>query len=296
MENLPFGRPGRFFRGNLHGHSTFSDGRLSPEAFASGYREAGYDFIALSDHYLEAYGFPITDTRDLRTEDFTTLIAAELHVPETRLGEPWHILAVGLPLDFSPPKNEETAPEIAARAAAEGAFIGIVHPSWYGLTIEDAKTIRCAHGIEIYNHSSEVEVGRGTDLAFFDNLLNEGWRLSGFATDDSHVMTHDCYGGWVQVLASSLDPDEILQSLKQGLYYSSQGPEIYDVRVESNHVTIDCSPASSISAVGYGARSVSKIGTNLTSCRLPLTRFRDGYFRITIIDEHQRKAWTNPIW
>jgi len=77
MIDLPFDRPGRFLRGNLHTHSTASDGRLSPEEVCEHYRLAGYDFLALTDHFLERYGFPITDTRRYRTDAFTTLLGAE---------------------------------------------------------------------------------------------------------------------------------------------------------------------------------------------------------------------------
>ena len=62
------------FRGNLHCHSNRSDGTVAPEEVARAYREAGYDFILLSDHFEAEYGWRITDTRDLRTPDFTTLL------------------------------------------------------------------------------------------------------------------------------------------------------------------------------------------------------------------------------
>ena len=42
---------GRFYRGNLHCHSNLSDGRWSPEDVIGAYRDAGYDFICLSDHF-----------------------------------------------------------------------------------------------------------------------------------------------------------------------------------------------------------------------------------------------------
>ena len=69
---------GRFFRGNLHCHSDRSDGLLRPEDIVGAYREAGYDFICLSDHFEADYGWQITDTRHLRDEDFTTILGAEL--------------------------------------------------------------------------------------------------------------------------------------------------------------------------------------------------------------------------
>src|SRR5580658_9209288 len=99
----PFSTPGRFWRGNLHTHSTLSDGGLAPEAVIAAYRRVGYDFLQLSEHFVENFGWPIADTRALRANDFTTLIGAELHAMGTSVGELWHILAVGLPFDFTPP-------------------------------------------------------------------------------------------------------------------------------------------------------------------------------------------------
>jgi hypothetical protein len=298
MLNNPFALPGQFYRGNLHTHSTNSDGRHPPEDVIAFYRNAGYDFLALTDHFMEQYGWKVSDTRPLRDDGFTTLLAAELHAPRTKVGELWHIKAVGLPLDFAPPVNGETGPELAARAAETGAFIGLVHPSWYGLTTEDARQIPFAHAIEIYNHGSAVEVDRGSDWPFCDLLLNDGWRLSGYASDDAHHLTHDCLGGWVHVRAPSLEPELLLESLKQGRYYSSQGPEIADIAVDDgqDEVRITCSPAATIAITGRGSRSQSLRGAALEEAVFPLRRFKGAYFRVTVIDDRDRKAWSNPIW
>jgi predicted metal-dependent phosphoesterase TrpH len=121
MDNLPFAKPGRWHRGNLHTHSTASDGRTTPAEVCAFYRARGYDFISLTDHFLENYQFPITDTTPYRGAGFTTILGAELHAPATSLGDPWHILAVGLPADFAPTGSEETGPQLAARAKAAGA-------------------------------------------------------------------------------------------------------------------------------------------------------------------------------
>ena len=42
--------PYRWLRGNHHGHSTVSDGHLSPEENVRLYEEAGYDYLAFSEH------------------------------------------------------------------------------------------------------------------------------------------------------------------------------------------------------------------------------------------------------
>jgi len=40
----------RWYKGNLHTHSYWSDGDQFPEVVVQGYRDRGYDFVALSDH------------------------------------------------------------------------------------------------------------------------------------------------------------------------------------------------------------------------------------------------------
>jgi len=70
-----FEAPGRFWRGNLHGHSTGSDGALAPLEVCARYRAAGYDFVAVSDHFMARFDYPVTDTRGARQDGFTTLLA-----------------------------------------------------------------------------------------------------------------------------------------------------------------------------------------------------------------------------
>src|SRR5688572_17959422 len=48
--------PLRWFKGNLHTHTLWSDGDDFPEMAADWYRERGYHFLALSDHNILSYG------------------------------------------------------------------------------------------------------------------------------------------------------------------------------------------------------------------------------------------------
>ena len=172
MSIPPFSTPGRFWRGNLHTHSTLSDGALAPEQVIEAYKDAGYDFLQLSDHFLERFGWPIADTRRWRSNSFTTLIGAELHAMGTSVGELWHVLAAGLPLDFAPTPDSESGPELSARARAAGAFVAIAHPAWSQLTIEDGRSLGAAHAVEVYNHTSQVETDRGDGFYLLDQLSN----------------------------------------------------------------------------------------------------------------------------
>ena len=53
-----------WLKGNLHSHTTCSDGRLSPQQRADAYAAHGYDFLAITDH-----AFPLKiDARWVRFE------------------------------------------------------------------------------------------------------------------------------------------------------------------------------------------------------------------------------------
>ena len=305
MELSAFTSPGRFWRGNLHTHSTRSDGVLDPDEVCRRYRAEGYDFIALTDHFLGQYRFPVTDTLPYRDESFTTILGAELHSGAQENGELWHILAVGLPADFAPPDSpsflpvdgQETGPEIAARARDAGAFVAIAHPQWSGLTLADARSIEAAHAVEIYNHGCATGCDRPDGLHTLDLLLTEGRRLTLCATDDAHFSEPDHFGGWVMVKAQQNDPDQLLTALKAGDFYSSQGPELHSVRIEDNHINVECSAASALIVAGQGSAAQATHGTSMTSARLRLDRFANSpWLRVTVIDRAGHRAWTNPIW
>ena len=297
MTSNPFARPGRFFKGNLHTHSTTSDGQLPAEEVCRRYRERGYDFLCLSDHFLPAYDYPVTDTRPFRTDAFTTLLGAEVHVPSTDLGEKWHLLANGLPLDFEPTREGETAPEIAARCAAAGAFVSIVHPAWYSLSVGDARSIEAAHAVEVYNHTSQVKTDRGDGTVMLDSLLSLGHRLNALACDDAHFEADDAFGAWVMVKAEERDPDALLAALKAGHYYSSTGADLHGIHFDGDDLVVECSPAVGVFLQGKGSRATQVLGRDLTSVRLPAHKLgKHSFMRVTVVDAQGRRAWSNPIW
>lgn len=300
----PFSLKGRFWRGNLHTHSNLSDGALPLDRTVEAYKDAGYDFVQMSEHFIDRYRWPLADTRQFRSNSFTTLLGAELHAMATSVGELWHIVAAGLPIDFEPPAPEETGPQLAARAAAAGAFIGIAHPAWSQLSIEDGHALEAAHAVEVYNHGCFVEVDRGDGWYLLDQLLRQGKRLTAFATDDAHFKSDDAFGGWVHVKAEALDPDALLAALKAGDYYSSQGPQIYELAIDGDELWIACSPVDAIAVVGHNSRSAGRHGRSISEARIDLAGLgkswtevkQSPWIRVVLIDRAGRRAWTNPIW
>ncbi len=305
MQDPAFSAPGRFWRGNLHTHSNRSDGVLTPEDVCRRYKAEGYDFIALTDHFIGAFDYPIVDTTAYRDAEFTTILGAELHSGAMENGELWHILAVGLPEDFAPPNcpgffplpNQETGPEIARRAREAGAFVAVAHPEWGGLSLADARSLEAAHAVEVYNHGCQVGADRAEGFWHLDRLLEEGRRLTLCATDDAHFTEPDHFGGWTMVKAEDNTPDALLEALKAGHMYASTGPEIKDIVWSKKSVTVECSAATSIIVQGAGSAAVAKHGSSMTRVDIPLGRVTSSpWRRVTIIDAAGRRAWSNPVW
>ena len=298
--SLPFHQPGRFYRGNLHGHSTNSDGDWTPAQYIHHYRQNGYDFAALTDHCIERYGYAISDTRHFRSADFTTLIGAELHPDQIESGSPWHLLAVGLPLDFETRREGDTGASVVKRALAAGAFVAVPHPNWFALTVADFETLGAVHAVECYNGVSDFDSDRGFSWHYIDMLLHRGHRVGAIATDDTHARpdVNDFMRGWVQVKASELTPEALLKALKAGHYYASTGATLHNVEfIGRDKLLVECSPANYIYLSGERAGVLARAnGAWLTRAEFDLSEVESRWLRVTVRDQAGGRAWTNPIW
>ncbi len=315
--------PGRFYRGNLHTHTTNSDGGMSPAAVCAAYRQQGYDFLAITDHFLEVYNYPITDTTPFRTGSFTTLIGAELHAPALANGQIWHMVAVGLPVDFGSPRDGETGPDLAQRAVDAGAFVALAHPAWYGATVEDLFSVPAAHAIEAYNEVCGRLNDKPESWFHVDQVLSAGRRVTAIGADDAHFRVSLSnskeppgvtdpiatelgeelpagFGTWVWVRAAALEPKGLVEALKAGDFYTSQGPMIHDIRVSEDRTTIQVvnSPAVSVFVTGrpdtmaYGSKHAAQV----THSTFPIGKYAGSYVRVTVVDSAGKRAWSNPIW
>ena len=305
MQTYIFSLPGKFWRGNLHTHSTRSDGVLDPAEVCRRYKAEGYDFIALTDHFIGLYDYPITDTTGFRDANFTTILGAELHSGAIENGELWHILAVVLPADFAyadvpdfyATSDQESGPALAARARAAGAFVAVAHPEWSGLTTADARSIEAAHAIEVYNHGCATGCDRPHGFYTLDQLLTEGRKLMLCATDDAHFSEPDHFGGWVMVKAEENTPEALLAALKAGHHYSSTGPDLWGIEWHDDAVIIDSSAVRSVVVQGQGSAAVAVHGQSMTRTRVKLDRFQDSkWLRVTVTDAAGQRAWSNPYW
>jgi hypothetical protein len=298
------GVEGRFFRGNLHCHSNRSDGLREPEEVVGAYREAGYDFLCLSDHFEEEYGWRVTDTRPLRDEGFTTILGAELSSAPWEQRDCYWVTAAGLPPDFGAPPVDDHA-EAIRRAADLGAFVIMLHPGLNNLPLAAADGLPgldAVHAIEVYNHNGAMAaIPDGANGAYMlDGLLEKGHKVLVNAGDDAHFgHPRDRFGGWVEVHCDRLDPEALLGSMKAGRYYSTQGPSLRELIVDDERLRVETSEAYAISLTTGGDRWQSgseRTGESVVEAEFDLAPFRGSYCRVTMVDPAGRRAWSNPIW
>ena len=287
----------------LHAHTTGSDGELAPRALVKHYERAGYDVLAVTDHWVRSAP-PSTDR-------LLVLPSAELNclLPGDRDG---HVLAFGIEdaLDSLEGERLDIA-ETGAWITSHGGVAYLAHPYWTGVTPGSLELPETVSGIEVYNAGCELEIGRGVSTVHWDVLLDAGRSCFALATDDSHHPGFDSDFAWTWV-RSERTVEAVLDALRTGCFYGTTGPRITSVVVGEGSVVVQCDPCRSVTAVfgvssgaavhagrlgyRYGGEILAATPDGLiTAARLSLPETAP-YARIEATDRSGGRAWTNPIW
>jgi hypothetical protein len=172
-----FGREGEWLRCALHAHTTRSDGELAPEALAAHYARAGYDVVAITDHWRRT---------DAAADGLLVIASAELNciLPSARDG---HVLALGIDAEPAELGRDYADLECTADWIEEhGGIAYLAHPYWTGAVPGGFDLPANVYGLEVYNAGCELETGRGLSSVHWDELLEAERRCFAIATDDSH--------------------------------------------------------------------------------------------------------------
>ena len=300
----PFEGDGAWLRCALHAHTTNSDGELAPKLLAEHYERAGYDVLAVTDHWRR--------TAVESTDRLLVIPSAELNcvLPEGRDG---HVLAFGI--DAEPAELGSEYADLARTAEwieKHGGVAYLAHPYWTGAAAAKLELPANVAGIEVYNAGCELEVGRGLSAVHWDELLESGLLCFGIAADDSHHPGFDSDLAWTWVRAAERSQATVLEALRTGAFYSSTGPLIYEARAADGAVEVRCSPCRSVTLLA-GKTEGSAVNAGRLGYRNAaeiLAQTDDGaithaqlerplgapYGRVEVVDPHGRKAWTNPLW
>lgn len=281
----PYALPGLDRKAQLHGHTTRSDGRCSPEGVVERYRAAGFSFLALTDHEV------VTDTSSLSDSEFCVVPGVELTVPRPFRPLGPHLACL---LVSSVPRGRRLA-ELVAEVEQQGGISGLNHPSWTGNLWTARWTPRFIRGlrgyrfVEVYNPHSDPE--RDTRL-----WVQVAWicgpdhPVFPVASDDFH---HDGQlgRGWVVVRAPEVSADGLRRALRSGAVYATTGPQAsFRVRQGAVVVESDAPRVRFYDAAG----------------RLKLEAYRgfaeyipgptDGFVRVECLGRTSGRAWSSCFW
>ena len=212
----PFNAPGNWYKGNLHTHTTESDGRLAPAEVVRQYAQRGYQFLAITDHNKRTIVWP---------SDAAGMLMIPGEELDFRCNGTFHVVAVGtrtaLPFTAEQRVSLKPAEAFAAIRAAGGEMI-LAHPYWSNEQTEHVLSCGEALGVEVYNHGCEMDNGNGFSISHWDDMLRAKFRTYAFATDDSHhhgrdgEIVADAFGGWIMVKAPSLTQESVSRNSATG--------------------------------------------------------------------------------
>lgn len=275
----------RALRGNLHAHSTRSDGMALPQDVVNDYASRGYDFLMLSDHDI------YTSEEDLAELDSKGMVLIPGN--EVSAGGP-HMLHVGVGGYIKPsPRRQEVLSEIVKR----GGFAVVNHPNWQQefdhCSFAQLREWVGYEAMEIYNGVIGRLDGSPYATDKWDRLLSMGRRIWGIANDDSHNPTRDVELGWNMVYAKERTPESIIDALRAGRFYASTGVTISKIAVDGMTIRIETENAQRIVAMGqYGRRLAIADGKSIEFAVPP----NADYVRFECWGAGEAFAWTQPFF
>lgn len=303
----PYAFPGTWFKVQLHSHTNHSlDGRWSIAESLAAYREAGYDFVAISDHDRV--------TRPAESPASPLLIPAE----ENTLSFPvWPFGHHAIMLFIDEPIRGRGARLRFSRAREAGGLVSIAHPSWIGnlgtgrwemrhLMVTEDFTL-----MEVYNPYSDPDA----DTAIWhEAVLRRGpqtpvWAV---AVDDAHDLKN-FNKGWTMVKAEARTLEALKQALQRGSLYATTGPAvtfgvdagaIFTAPAETG--TVLAAPRGAGTSEGpserYEVGYINAAGETVYAWEGDLaTRYEprgdEGFIRVEVVNTRTgKRAWSQPFW
>jgi len=297
----------RWFKGNLHAHSTESDGDSSPGKVVEWYRDHGYDWVALTDHnvrtVLRPEGTPGRSPLVLTGEEVTVDVEGQDKVVVV---QGVNISEVVEPIDAGGVLATIQA-NVDAVLKAGGLPCLLVLDDRPGFRTESIQEIVGAPLLEIYNAKAALDF-QGDPASFgyedtWDLFLSSGKVVYGVATDDAHHFKE--FGpekvnpgdGWVVIRARELSTSSIISSLSSGDFYASTGVVLRTLETTVEGIALEISPAPGetyrTTFVGQGGAPLDEQSGTRVGYRL---RGGEGYARAVVYSSSGSKAWIQPVF
>ena len=326
---------GKYYKANLHCHSTYSDGKLTPAELKELYMSEGYSILAITDHCLL-----IPHHDELSDENFVALNGTELDVPQPGIdriyrktchicyialspenkvtpfyhsekyvfgnmtGHRDEVLRDGVDEEYERDHTGECISYMMQKGRERGYFITYNHPTWSLEDYSDYINYSGMHAIEMYNYLSTIQGPDDINSRVYDDILRSGKRIYCIGGDDNHNgrprdhRRFDSFGAWTMICPEKLEYTSVTDALTAGSFYASMGPEIKSLYVEDGKVYIETSPAESIVMMSNIRRWGSvhrEKGKRLTRAEFKLP-LDASYVRFTVIDKNGKRADTNAYF
>ena len=256
-----------FIKGNIHTHTTRSDGGDAPEEVVAWYRDHGYGFVALTDHNVRST--PADFTR-FESDRFAVIAGEEISM--TGAGRQVHMNGLCTQRTIGGGAFYSAAEALAwasGEVTAQGGVALINHPNFdHALAIDDPSEVRGAALLEVasghpYVFSEGID-GRPSHEAVWDWALAHGHRFAAVAVDD----THHLHGpadppaypgkGWVEVFGEHIDQQSICAALRAGHLYASTGAELTRIRVTETSYAVWPRSTAEVTFIACGGKLLAR--------------------------------------
>ncbi len=294
----PFTLPGQWYRGMFHCHTTNSDGARSVEDAVRWYADRGYDVLAITDHNQLTQAALAAGSRML------VVPGTEVDAGRSRLGEPYHLVGIGLAEMIDVPREVAArhglpAQTVVDRLRRAGAVVFVAHPYWSGLVVDDLVALDGIAGLEVYNTNTEVDVAKGDGSVHWDDCLSARKPLYGVANDDTHWRMGDAGRAWTMLRADGLSGASVTAALASGAFYASTGAALEDVAFDGETVAVRVAEPGAaeirfVCDLRWGRR-VAADGAPLREAAFAL-RGPERYLRVQVVGPAGERAWTNPLF
>jgi len=274
-----------WLRGNLHAHTTASDGRSPIQDVINAYATLGHDFLMISDHDI------LTNAEDHAKLDNRGLILIPGN-EVTRDGP--HLLHVGADRLVEPSADRQL---VIDTVNAGAGFVVMNHPNWTQdfnhCPFEQLAELENYLGLEIFNGVITRLDGSPYATDKWDRLLTRGRRLWGLANDDSHLPVQDVGLGWNVVNTKERTIDGILSAMRKGSFYASTGVTITAIEVAGNRIRVETENADRILVSRQYGQEFARADASAIDIEVPA---KTKYVRIECLGRGGRAAWTQPFY
>ena len=297
-----------FQKGNIHTHTSWSDGDSLPDVVYRWYRDHGYNFLAVTDHNTRTD--PI-QFKSIERKGAFVLIPGE-EVTMMGAGRQVHVNALctkGTIAGHHTERQGESLAWAVQKIHAQGGVALVNHPNFdWALTATDVAAARGAQLLEIASGHpwvhTEGDATHQSHEAIWDAMLTQGLTFAGAAVDDAHRFQgsrrdpeHLALPGraWIQVFADAPSRDQICAALAKGSLYSSTGVVIKRITVKDDTYAVALGRADvNVEFIGKNGEilQTGKPGDDGTATyRLVGTEV---YVRARITSPDGKRAWTQP--